>query len=194
MKFFLSILVIFASLVFVWLFCGLLFVAIILSNTPQSPKIKTEAIVVFTGADNRIREGLNLFALRRGDKIFISGIYKHLSANKFMEQWERQIALPLPCCIELGYQAKDTIGNADETRQWVINNNIKTLRLITSDYHMPRAYLELSNALPDSVTIYQHPVRSDQIDDIDSRFWHFSLLEYHKLIARLFHFMGFSQS
>ena len=54
------------------------------------------------------------------------------------------------CCVDLGYQALDTAGNARETRDWAREHNItRSLIVVTSNYHMPRALAELSAALPD---------------------------------------------
>jgi uncharacterized SAM-binding protein YcdF (DUF218 family) len=71
------------------------------------------------------------------------------------------------CCVDLGYQALDTAGNAKETRDWARQHNItRTLIVVTSNYHMPRALVEISAALPD-VELYPFPVVSEHIDVAD---------------------------
>ena len=71
------------------------------------------------------------------------------------------------CCVDLGYQALDTAGNAKETRDWAREHNItRSLIVVTSNYHMPRALVEISAALPD-VELYPFPVVSEHIDVSD---------------------------
>ena len=159
----------------------------VLTNKPEQPDVKTEAIVVFTGADKRIEEGLNMFAMKRADKILISGVYKYLDKDSFMKAWRKKIPLSIPCCVTLGYLAENTVGNAAEVQGWAKAENIKTIRLITSDYHMPRAHLELSRVLSD-VEIYKHPVQTSGTNDLTSKFWRYTFTEYHKSIARWLHF------
>jgi uncharacterized SAM-binding protein YcdF (DUF218 family) len=68
------------------------------------------------------------------------------------------------CCVDLGYQAMDTAGNAAETRDWAHAHNItQSLIVVTSNYHMPRALAEISVALPD-VALVPYPVVSEHVD------------------------------
>ncbi len=175
------------SVALVWALGFVLFSAQILMDKPISPEKKTQAIVVFTGADNRIEQGLTMFAMKRADKIFVSGVYKYLDQGSFMKAWRKRIPLPIPCCVTLGYMAENTIGNASEVKGWIKSHDIQSVRLVTSDYHMPRAYLELSRVLS-GVTIYKHPVSSEGVRNPSSRFWQHVFTEYHKLIARWLHF------
>jgi uncharacterized SAM-binding protein YcdF (DUF218 family) len=61
------------------------------------------------------------------------------------------------CCVDLGYEALDTVGNADETRTWANNNGYNSLIVVTSTYHMPRSIAELSLAMPGR-TLFPHTV------------------------------------
>jgi uncharacterized SAM-binding protein YcdF (DUF218 family) len=61
------------------------------------------------------------------------------------------------CCVDLGYEALDTVGNADETRTWARNNNYTRLIIVTSRYHMPRSLAELALAMP-HVTLIPYTV------------------------------------
>jgi uncharacterized SAM-binding protein YcdF (DUF218 family) len=66
--------------------------------------------------------------------------------------------------IDLGYDAQDTIGNADETRNWATNWRFKRLIVVTSSYHMPRSLIELGRALP-GVELIPHPVVPSRLRD-----------------------------
>ena len=47
------------------------------------------------------------------------------------------------CCLDIGYLAQDTIGNAEETRAWAQAWGFRRIVVVTSNYHMPRSLLEL---------------------------------------------------
>jgi len=57
------------------------------------------------------------------------------------------------CCIDLGADAVDTRSNAEETAQWVETHDYRTVRLVTSDWHLPRARMELSAVLGPKVIV-----------------------------------------
>ena len=80
------------------------------------------------------------------------------------------------CCVKLGYLAVDTRSNADETASWVKERKYKSLRLVTTDWHMRRAAVELARSLPDDITILRDAVPSRPRLGI-------LFLEYNKLLA-----------
>ncbi len=116
---------------------------------------QTDAIVVLTGGSGRLDEGLKLLETGAAKKLFISGVYKGVDMQYLLEAY-RQNPQDLNCCVDIGH-AEDTIANATETRDWVRENNIHSVRLVTSGYHMPRSVLEFEHALPD-VELLPHPV------------------------------------
>jgi uncharacterized SAM-binding protein YcdF (DUF218 family) len=67
------------------------------------------------------------------------------------------------CCVDLGFSANDTIGNARETAAWARANHFRRLIIVTADYHMPRAILELKGALPEG-QFESYPVATDELD------------------------------
>ena len=81
------------------------------------------------------------------------------------------------CCIDLGHQAVDTRSNADETAQWVRDHHYRSVRLVTSDWHMARARMELSNALGHDGTIVGDGVKGEPNLRL-------LLAEYNKLLLR----------
>ena len=81
------------------------------------------------------------------------------------------------CCIDLGKEAVDTRSNAEETAGWVHRHGYRSVRLVTSDWHMARARMELRNAMPAGVTIVSEGVPADAS-------WPLLLAEYHKLLLR----------
>ena len=119
---------------------------------------RTDAIVVLTGGSGRLNEGVRLLSERRAERLFVSGVYRGVDVATLLKLSQQKPA-ELSCCIGIGY-AEDTIDNARETLDWVRDNRVKSLRLVTSAYHMQRALLEFSNTLP-FVEITPHPVFSD---------------------------------
>ena len=117
-----------------------------------------DAIVALTGTPQRIQEAAQLLAKGRGQRMLVSGVNPQATS----EEVRRMTALSanrFDCCVDLGYEAKDTIGNADEARAWVDAHKFRSIIVVTSDYHMPRSLAEFGRAMPD-VTLIPHPVAS----------------------------------
>jgi uncharacterized SAM-binding protein YcdF (DUF218 family) len=93
----------------------------------------------------------------------------------------------MPCCVDLGFRAIDTVGNARETKEWVQKHHLKTIRVITATYHMPRALFEINRVIPD-VVLYRYPVRTPQFDPFSEKGILLVLSEYHKILVTLLHF------
>src|SRR5690606_7359360 len=92
------------------------------------------------------------------------------------------------CCVDLGFDAEDTLGNAQEIAAWVDAKGYDSLIVVTSDYHMPRAILEIRGLSPETELI-PHPVRTPSLDS--ARWWRSSsgarrmTLEYCKYLVVL---------
>lgn len=113
---------------------------------------KTDGVVVLTGGAGRIDRGLEVLEKKRARRLLISGVDLDVKPRELAAEYERDEKL-FACCIDLGFRAVDTRSNGLETARWVSRNKIKTLRLVTHDWHMRRARLELDLALPKNVTV-----------------------------------------
>ena len=182
MKIFRNIAALASTLLFLWVAGFIAFAAFAITAPPREAGRKTDAIVVLTGGDNRIQEGLSLFAAHSAPHLFISGVHKDVTKDELKALWRGKAPLP-PCCITLGYKATSTEQNADETSDWIRQQKFTSIRLVTGNYHMPRSLMELHRALP-GVDIYIHPVRQTDLDTRGRRFWMLLLLEYHKTLYR----------
>ncbi len=147
----------------------------------------TDAIVVLTGGAARLATGLDLLRQGRARKLFVSGVYRGIDVQELLRA-QRQSPEAVACCIELGYSAESTEGNATETRGWVDREGIVSLRLVTASYHMPRSVIEFRRAMP-AVRILPHPVIPETFRRDEWWAWPGTLRlivgEYHKLIAAL---------
>jgi uncharacterized SAM-binding protein YcdF (DUF218 family) len=120
-----------------------------------------DGIVVLTGGNARITDALELLAAKRGNRLLISGINQVITPAEMT----RQVAdynPKLVCCVDFDYTALNTHGNAVETRKWAVKNGFRSLIVVTSAYHMPRALAELEHQLP-NVTLIPFPVVSDRL-------------------------------
>ena len=145
-------------------------------DLPQpAQKVETDAVIVATGGSGRIKRGLYVLDQGLASRMLVSGVDSEVRPGEFAAQFEVPQAL-MTCCVSLGYMAEDTRGNAYETAQWVENNGITSLRLVTTDWHMRRAASELDRQLPSSVSVVRDAVPSNP--KMSTLF-----VEYHKLIV-----------
>lgn len=186
--------ILFSFLLFlsIW-FGGLIWFNLQVSRPVSNSIEKTDAIVVLTGGSGRLERGFALLAKGKGGHLFISGAGKGVTLRDLRRQlpdWlQHSDALP----VTLGSEAVNTIGNAEETRRWMKNHGYKTLRLVTTDYHMPRAIREFKAVIPD-VPIVPEPVADPSLGA--GPLWKTQegramlLSEYHKFLAsKLRHWM-----
>ena len=125
----------------------------------------TDGIVVMTGGQQRLNDGVRLLTEGFADKMLISGVGKGVNRAILVQELglsETQINA-LFCCVELDHAAQDTYGNARSARKWSHSHDMQSLRLVTANYHMPRTLLIFSRELP-HIDLYQWPVSPDDLD------------------------------
>jgi len=126
-------------------------------------EVEAEGVVALTGGSDRIVEAAEFLARGQARRLLITGV------NPATQGADLERILPISrelfeCCVDLGYKALDTAGNAQETRDWMKLRGLKgPLIVVTSNYHMPRALVELSAALP-GTRLYPFPVVSDHVN------------------------------
>ena len=118
----------------------------------------TDAIVVLTGGRLRIETGIGLLKAGYAPILFISGIKSPNQLKNFLKEngiKQDQVIYVL--------NADTTEDNAREVAEFVANNEIDSIRLVTSSYHMPRALEEIRKLLSyiHNVLIIPHPVSSN---------------------------------
>lgn len=116
-----------------------------------------DGIVALTGGEARIPEAVKLLSQGKGRRLLISGV------NPVTTRGELASLMPdsrkwFRCCIDVGKLARDTVGNAEETREWIKQRGFRSLIVVTASYHMPRSLAELRRALPD-IELIPYPVR-----------------------------------
>lgn len=153
---FIRVLVRVAVLGLVALVIGVILFARNLETRESRQLASADGIVVLTGGADRINEALQLLEQGLGKRLVISGVNIHSTAEVLKRRWPGREKL-FDCCIDLDTSARNTYGNAIETRRWVEGQGFKSLILVTASYHLPRALLEFEHAMP-GVSIQAHPV------------------------------------
>lgn len=165
-----------------------------LQSIPRNPvgtAVSTDAIIVLTGGSLRITYGFELLEQGKAQKLFISGVGKDstlesllVAHNATPRLRERLQAGEVE--IALGHVADSTRGNAEETARWIADEQIRSLRLVTSNYHLPRSMKEFRRLMPDVIMI-PDPVFPDSFKY--DEWWRDSLSrtlilsEFHKYVV-----------
>jgi uncharacterized SAM-binding protein YcdF (DUF218 family) len=163
---------------------GLIRFAEDIPRAPRAPDEQTDAIVVLTGGPLRLREGLSLLMEGRAKKLFVSGVNRGVELGELL----RVAGTPpdaVACCVELGYAAHNTAGNAEETRAWMEKESFQSLRLVTANYHMRRSLVEFRTAMPE-IRIVPHAVAQESFKREDWWEWRGTatlvFVEYNKVL------------
>lgn len=122
-----------------------------------------EAIVVLTGGQFRLEAAFDLLAKHKAEHLLISGVHPDATENTLSRVTGFKKSL-FDCCVDIGYEAKDTVGNAMETILWLRRNGYHSLILVTNNYHMPRSVLELRRIDP-TLKIVPYPVVNSDLTD-----------------------------
>lgn len=112
------------------------------STPPPTPET-ADGIVALTGpSSERLQAAVELLNQRLGRRVLVSGVNRGLTREQ-VRGYTGAARRIYDCCVDLGFTAADTVGNARETAEWARAMRFKSLIVVTSDYHMPRAMLEL---------------------------------------------------
>src|SRR6201989_1265295 len=138
-----------AALAIVFVGAGIGFVGFLsqLRAVEVSPSSKADGIVVLTGGSSRVSDAMELLTAGYGHRLLISGVHPPIAASDISRSVQESRAL-FSCCVDLDHSAVNTRSNAAETRRWVHERGFKSLIVVTSNHHMPRAIVELSHAMP----------------------------------------------
>ncbi len=107
-----------------------------------------DGMIVLTGGADRVADAISLFSQGHAERMLITGVNPGITRAEIARLNPKYRDL-IDCCVDLGYEAVNTFGNAKEARRWAERSNIlRTIIVVTSNYHMPRALAELHNVLP----------------------------------------------
>ncbi len=158
-------------------------------STPAAEPPPADGVVALTGAgsNERIAAGVSLLANGKAKRMLVSGVNRD-ATREDVRAVSGAVRRLYDCCVDLGFTANDTIGNARETAEWVKAMRYRSLIVVTADYHMPRAMLELRSTLP-ATRLQPYPVATSVVTA--HRWWRTSggfrlmVVEYSKYLAIL---------
>lgn len=166
-------------------FGGFLYFADLVTSLSAPPNIKADAIVVLTGGSQRLNQAIDLLAGGAGRRLLISGVHPATTRDRIRKLTGGPDDL-FRCCVDIGREALDTVGNATETVDWIRKHAYRRVLVVTNNYHMPRSLLELRRADPVTQFVAYPVVNSD----LKSRNWfadpqtvRVMLSEYLKILA-----------
>ena len=177
-----------AILALVWLVGLFAFADRVRNLTPADEPARADAIVALTGPSaERVNAAIRLLEQDKGRRVLISGV------NRDVRRQELRALTPgssklFNCCVDLGFEAENTVGNAQEIAAWARSKGYDSLIVVTSDYHMPRSMLEIRSAYP-GVKLTPYAVETPSLDD--AGWWKAAVtarrmtLEYMKYLAVL---------
>jgi uncharacterized SAM-binding protein YcdF (DUF218 family) len=125
---------------------------------PYEGPAKADAIVALTGQGGRLAPAVSLLENGNGQRLLITGVNKLTSKRDLKTVLHGGDAFD--CCVDLGFAALDTRGNAQETARWVRAHRYASLIVVTADYHMPRSLIEFAAQMPE-VRLVPYPVAVD---------------------------------
>lgn len=108
-----------------------------------------DSIVVVTGQIGRIEAGERLLE-QYHCPLFISGVGQQVQITDVVKQHA------LTSRVVLGHFAKNTAENGQEITQWVAHYHLKSMIIISHNYHLPRLLLYLKT-IP-NLTIYPYAI------------------------------------
>ena len=121
-----------------------------LARYDQTELKTVDAAIVLTGGPDRLTDAARLLSSGVTKHLLISGVGGRAD-REYLVRVVPALAPYSSCCIDLGHQAQNTRGNAEEAALWAREKNYKSLAIVTAGFHLPRAMLEISALLPDRV-------------------------------------------
>lgn len=164
-----------ASLILMIWLLGFLWFAIALPRPAEGEK--TDAVIVLTGGPGRVARGLAVLDKGWAGRLLVSGVDREVKPREFEVEY-KVAAKTMRCCVTLGFESVDTRSNAREAADWIARNRFRSVRLVTTDWHMRRAELEMEQSIPGDITVIRDAVPSQPSFRI-------LFLEYNKLLARV---------
>jgi uncharacterized SAM-binding protein YcdF (DUF218 family) len=182
---------VFLVLALIWAAGLLAFATRVQQSTPPPDPELADGIVSLTGKGSNVRiaAAMDLLQDGYGKRLLVSGVNRNASREDIRDV-SRGARRLYDCCVDLGFTAADTVGNARETADWALAMRYRSLIIVTADYHMPRAMLELRAVMPEpEFHLQSYPVATPSLKA--RRWWRsprsarLLVVEYCKYLAIL---------
>ncbi|HEY6872617.1 MAG TPA: YdcF family protein [Geobacteraceae bacterium] len=124
--------------------------------------VKADAIVVLAGGRGRVEEGVRLYREHQGRYLFLIGVDPSVRKSDLFRERRGEGGGE---GVFLEKVSRNTLENALYARDMLLKNEVSSILLITSRYHMKRAVLIFRNTLPRDIAIYPYPVDSKNLKE-----------------------------
>lgn len=132
---------------------------------PPRDIAEADGIVVLTGGRQRIDQAVRLLDEGAAKRLLISGVNPATTGQQIQLLTSAEPAL-FECCVDIGHDAIDTRGNANEAALWVREHGYENVIVVTSNYHMPRSLMELQR-VDNETHFIPYPVANRQYGGLD---------------------------
>ncbi len=139
---------------------GFMLFAFTLGKPAPASAGKADAAVVLTGGPGRIEHAVAVLRSGQVKRVLVAGADPLVTKDDIARRLGGNREL-LDCCVDLGSESVDTRSNAEEAGRWLAKNRFKSVRLITSDWHMRRARYEFERGLGGKYVLSTDAVRSE---------------------------------
>jgi uncharacterized SAM-binding protein YcdF (DUF218 family) len=147
----------FAAILYV---LGFALFAVTLGEPAAADAPNVDAIVAITGGKGRIEHAAELLAEGKARRLLIAGADPSVRKVDLVARLHAPRKL-FDCCVDLGSESVDTRSNAEEAKRWIERHHYKSVRLVTSDWHMRRARYEFNRQLDWRVKLIPDAVRTE---------------------------------
>jgi uncharacterized SAM-binding protein YcdF (DUF218 family) len=139
---------------------GFILFAFTLGKAAPSDAAATDAAVVLTGGSGRLEHAVEVLRDGKAKRLLVAGADPSVTKADIARRLRGSQKL-VKCCIDLGSESVDTRSNAEEAGRWLAQHHFRSVRLITSDWHMRRARYEFQKVLGGKYEVVTDAVRSD---------------------------------
>jgi uncharacterized SAM-binding protein YcdF (DUF218 family) len=139
---------------------GFVLFAFTLGKAAPADAPRTDAAVVLTGGPGRIEHAVEVLREGKAQRLLVAGADPSVTKADLARRVPDSGGI-IQCCVDLGSESVDTRSNAEEAGRWLAMHGFRSLRLITSDWHMRRARYEFRKALDHQYVIVPDAVRTE---------------------------------
>jgi len=132
------------------------------TSTMRQREVSTDAIVVLAGGRGRVEEGIRLYRSHSARLLFLVGVDPSVRKGDLFKEKRGERGGEE---VFLEKASRNTLENALYTRDLIAQRKVRSIRLITSRYHMMRAVLIFRSILPKDIAVYPYPVDSKNLKE-----------------------------
>jgi len=150
----------FGAILILFYALGFVLFALTLGKPAPADAAATDAAIVLTGGPSRIEHAIDVVKDHKAKRLLVAGVDPSVTKPDLARRIKGSRSW-LACCVDLGSESVDTRSNAEEAGRWLAGHNYKSVRLITSDWHMRRARYEFDKVLGSKYALTTDAVRTE---------------------------------